>query len=131
VPCEKESSWAGVLADSEDCATFAYITTRCFETKRIKCSGPNPAWQDAIPLLETAVVLHSRNFAGLITDLQHNGVYYFQKLDSIFFVKVQRPDIAGVANLITTRSNSPPQVQRRLLVKFIENANGKQGFEKR
>jgi hypothetical protein len=33
VACEKETLWAGVLADLEDSATFAYITTRCFETR--------------------------------------------------------------------------------------------------
>lgn len=120
IPCDKESSWAGVLADSEDSATFAYITTRCFETKNIKCSGTNPAWKGAIPLIETAVVLHARDPTALTTALQHNATYFFQKLDSLFFVRVQRPDSAGVANLITSRSRSPPDVQRRLLVRFTE-----------
>lgn len=31
VPCQKQNSWVPVLADSEDCAIFAYISTKCFE----------------------------------------------------------------------------------------------------
>lgn len=116
VACEKESSWAGVLEDSEDSATFAYITTRCFETKSIKCSGPNPAWQGVIHLLETAVVLHARNPSALTTVLEHNTMYFFQKLDHLFFVKAQKSDPTGVANLKTV--GLPSKFQQRLLVRL-------------
>jgi hypothetical protein len=121
VACEKESSWVGVLADSEDSATFAYITTRCFETEKIKCNGPNPTWQGKMPFLETAVVPHARDPCLLETLLQDNATYFFQKLDHLFFVKVQKPDSTCVANLITSRSRLPPDIQRRLLVKFMED----------
>jgi hypothetical protein len=121
VACEKESSWVGVLADSEDSATFAYITTRCFETEKIKCNGPNPAWQGTMPFLETAVVPHARDPRVLETVLQHNATYFFQKLDHLFFVKVQKPDPTCVANLITSRSRLPPDIQRRLLVRAMED----------
>ncbi|KAF2475189.1 uncharacterized protein BDR25DRAFT_213279 [Lindgomyces ingoldianus] len=121
IPCEKESSWVGILADSEDCATFAYVSTKCLETKEIKCNGPDPAWKDAIPMLETAVVLHSKDPARLTGSLQHNATYFFQKLDSLFFVRVQRPDATGTANLVTSRSKSPMEIQRRVLVKLIQD----------
>ena len=39
------------MADSEDCATFAYISVRCLETEKI-----NVEWRNTIPLLETAVM---------------------------------------------------------------------------
>ena len=120
VPCKEESSWAGILADSEDCATFAYISTKCFETARIKCSGSNPTWKDTIPLLETAVVLHSTSPTALTAALQHNETYFFKKLNNLFFVKAQRSDMTGTANLITFRSISPPDIQRRLFVRFRE-----------
>jgi hypothetical protein len=120
VACENENSWAGVLADSEDSATFAYITTRCLETKKIKCSGPSPTWRSKIHLLETAVVLQGRDRSSPTTALQHNTTYFFQKPDRLFYVKAQRPDTADVANLITSRMTSPPDIQRRLLVRLTK-----------
>jgi tetratricopeptide (TPR) repeat protein len=118
VPCENESSWAGILADSEDCATFAYISTKCLETEKIKCSGPEPVWQNVILLLETAVVLHSIGPVTLTHTLQHNRTYFFQKLDDLFLVRVQKSDTAGTANLVPTRSIIPPEVQRRMFAKW-------------
>ena len=117
VPLEKQTSWAGVLADSEDSAAFCYITTRCFETGKIKCSGPNPVWRGEIPLLETAVMLHARDRSALAAALQHDKACYFQKMDDLFFVKVQRPVSSGVANLITKRSIIPRSMQIRLFAK--------------
>ncbi|GAB1317202.1 hypothetical protein MFIFM68171_07412 [Madurella fahalii] len=37
IPCEKENSWAGFLADSQDSATFAYMSRNCLETELVKC----------------------------------------------------------------------------------------------
>lgn len=37
--CEKTSLWARILADSEDCATFACITPLCLESENHKCRG--------------------------------------------------------------------------------------------
>ncbi|ETS78399.1 hypothetical protein PFICI_10461 [Pestalotiopsis fici W106-1] len=58
IPCEHESAWTKVLADSTDCATFAYITTLCLETDTIRCQGPNAIWKGTMPLMETAVIGH-------------------------------------------------------------------------
>jgi len=114
VPCEKESSWARVLADSGNSAAFAYISTKCFETEKIKCSGPNVAWQNTIPLLETAVVLRPKRSAMPTTDLQHNATHYFETLGKLLFVTVQKPDTRDTAKLITTSSFSQ-QIQQRLV----------------
>jgi hypothetical protein len=120
VACENRSSWVGVLADSEDSATFAYITTRCFETEKIKCSGLNPAWQGTMPFLETAVVPHARDPSLPENLLQHDRTYFFQKLDHLFFVKAQKPDPKCAAKLITSPSRIPPDIQRRMLLRIME-----------
>ncbi|KAI8930723.1 hypothetical protein NX059_012332 [Plenodomus lindquistii] len=120
IACERECSWAGVLADSEDSATFAYITTRCFETEKIKCSGPSPTWRSTVRLLETAVVLHGRDASSPTTALQHDVTYFFQKPDRLLYVKAQRPDTADVANLITSSMTNPLDIQRRLLVRLMK-----------
>ncbi|KAL3474771.1 hypothetical protein BJX99DRAFT_260030, partial [Aspergillus californicus] len=119
VPCQKQSSWARVLADSEDCATFAYISTKCFETEKIKCSGPGASWRNAILLLETAVVIHSKSALTPTSTLQHKSTYFFRKFDNPFFVAVQRPNIAGTAILTTLSSNFPGNIKQRVLEKFM------------
>lgn len=126
VPCEKDNSWFGILEESEDSATFAYITTKCFETSTIKCSGPSPIWKDAIPLLETAVVLYSANSSRTLAVLRHDATYYFQKLDHLFFVKVYRPELTGVAKLTASRSRSPFAYQQRLILRLAEDRRRQQ-----
>lgn len=119
VPCnKKENSWTHVLADSEDCATFAYISSKCFETERFRCSGGNASWRNTIPLLQTAVVLPSITPAGLAVALQHNATHFFQKLDSLFFVTVLRPNGSGTANLVTAPSSIPLGFRQRLYTTF-------------
>jgi hypothetical protein len=55
---ERKNSWLHILADSGDCATFAYIVTRCLETSKVKCRGPSACWHSTAPILETAVLRH-------------------------------------------------------------------------
>jgi hypothetical protein len=55
VPCRKENYWTRVLADSEEIATFAYMTADCLETDRVKCRGPESSWTNSTSLLWTAV----------------------------------------------------------------------------
>ena len=52
IPCENENLWAQILKDSEDCATFAYMTDICLETDEHRCQKTNP-WH--CPSLDTAV----------------------------------------------------------------------------
>jgi tetratricopeptide (TPR) repeat protein len=131
IACERENSWAGVLADSEDSATFAYITTRCFETTKIKCSGPSPTWRSTIRLLETAVILHGRDASSPTTALKHDVTYFFQKPDRLLYVKAQRPDTADVASLITSSMKSPLDIQRRLLVRLMKERKGRARLRER
>lgn len=56
--CEKSSLWARILADSEDCATFACITSLCLEIENNKCRGLKTApWHSVTNLLDTAVCM--------------------------------------------------------------------------
>jgi hypothetical protein len=55
IPCKAQSRWAQILADSEDCATFAYVTPKCLETDNVKCRGAFRTWQNATKMLATAV----------------------------------------------------------------------------
>jgi nucleoside phosphorylase len=114
IPCEKQSSWARILADSEDCATFAYVSSRCLETHTIKCNGPLRTWKNTTLLLETAVLCHSEN---PITNLENDRVYFFRKLDSFLYVKVQRRSETSAANLITSSTSIPRSLQRRLFMR--------------
>jgi hypothetical protein len=119
VPCQRQSSWARVLADSEDCATFAYISTKCFETERIKCSGPGASWRNAIILLETAVVVQSNSAPTAASTLQHRSTYFFKKIDSLFFVAAKRPDTAGIVVLTTLSDTFPRNIKQRVLEKLM------------
>ena len=47
IPCKAQTCWAQVIADAEDCATFAYVTPKCLETNHVKCRGSLRAWQNA------------------------------------------------------------------------------------
>ncbi|KAF3014746.1 hypothetical protein E8E14_009495 [Neopestalotiopsis sp. 37M] len=48
IPCEQENAWTKVLADSTDCATFAYITSLCLETDTIRYWSPFPIAQQSL-----------------------------------------------------------------------------------
>ncbi|KAI9148048.1 hypothetical protein HJFPF1_11869 [Paramyrothecium foliicola] len=111
------NKWTPVLADSDDCATFAYISTACLETANRKCQGPNPTWQGRIHLLETAVLCPTS--VGPWT-LHHEQTYFFQKLDNIlFWVRAQKDTAcrtlpATLVRLISIES-LPRDVIQRLL----------------
>ncbi|KAK3365018.1 hypothetical protein B0T24DRAFT_598336 [Lasiosphaeria ovina] len=55
IPCRRENYWARMIADSEDIATFAYMTTRCLETDKVKCRGSDASWANSTALFWTAV----------------------------------------------------------------------------
>ena len=62
IPCKKATSWAQMLADSPNCATFAYITSLCLETDECKCQKQQtPLWHNKSFILNTAVSRHVCN----------------------------------------------------------------------
>lgn len=118
VPLEGQSSWVRMLADSHDCATFAYITMQCFEAMNIKCRrlDPGPVHPNHITLLETAVVCPTQTSQAW--SLQNGEVYFFSKLDSIFWVKVEREHAARTSSLVELAAimSIPHDMKRRLYV---------------
>ena len=55
IPCKAQTCWAQIVADAEDCATFAYVTPKCLETNHLKCQGSLRAWQNASKMLVTEI----------------------------------------------------------------------------
>lgn len=93
--CEKTSLWARILADSEDCATFACITPLCFEVKKHKCRGLKTApWHNVTKMLDTAVCpqLSNRELKAVANTiapwtLKHNVSYWIGKSGSNLIVR--------------------------------------------
>jgi hypothetical protein len=115
IQCKDQSFWARLLADSEDCATFSYISCKCLESEGVKCRGPDPspAWQNATTLLETAIIHHQSASTAPPCTLEHNKAYYFKKLDSLFVVRVHRPDALKSARLVASQTTMPQRLQER------------------
>jgi hypothetical protein len=111
---DKKNSWMRVLSDSGDCATFAYIVTRCLETSTIKCRGPSPYWHSTAPLLETAVLRHDSRSTQPTSPLEHKKTYFFKKMDSLLQVTVERQSFAGPVSLYISPSSIPAKFRQRL-----------------
>ncbi|KAM5344778.1 hypothetical protein ACJ41O_010640 [Fusarium nematophilum] len=125
---ERETSWARLIADSEDCATFAYVTPKCLETRDLRCGGGNGSWRNAIPLLETAVMVCPATSPSPVgtpqpamavssSTLRHEETYYFKKDDRVLFVRAVRPEASEVARLVERGSNIPESFKNRLFAK--------------
>ena len=56
IPCNEKNAWTRILQDSESCATFAAVTSTCFEGHNHTCRDMvAPKWQDCNGFLSTAV----------------------------------------------------------------------------
>ncbi|KAB8216359.1 hypothetical protein BDV33DRAFT_207422 [Aspergillus novoparasiticus] len=99
IPLEGRTSWAKCLADSHCSATFAYVTMKCLETDSARCSGAQSPIRDHVYLLETTVSCHSKTNLSQWT-LRHREVYFFNKLDTMFWVEVRREDSRRSARLV-------------------------------
>lgn len=99
VPLGGRNSWVKILEDSHDTATFAYITMECLEAKHVQCKAAREARHEDICLLETTVTRAVRDRPDPWS-LKHEEVYFFAKLDSSFWVKVQREHKDGPASLV-------------------------------
>jgi hypothetical protein len=129
VPVHGASRWTPILADSDDCATFAYISNACLQSAGIKCRGqPEPSWQGEIFQLETAVICPENK--GRFT-VQHEKAYCFHKLDDLFWVKAQRLDENAQVMLVRLSSmeSLPRNMGRRLAV--LEEWNRKKRLQEK
>lgn len=141
IPCESQTCWARIIADAEDCATFAYITSKCLETKTVKCQGDKRAWQNLSKLLvtemspsrpkgepciniSTSVAVGSGPTAtsvpmmSMAWELEDRKTYYIKKLDSLLRVKAKKPSSLGnddVTHLEVLNSSLPQAIWKRIL----------------
>lgn len=124
MPCKNENYWARMLIDSEDSATFAYVTTQCLETAALKCSRPSPLWGNSTALLGTAVsqdrvaaayALAAAPGIGQWT-LKENEAYLIGRSDKVLYVQVKKP--SGLdPHLLVSLSTIPPEFLKRLFRK--------------
>ncbi|KAJ3557412.1 hypothetical protein NPX13_g9933 [Xylaria arbuscula] len=123
VPCRKENYWARIVADSEDIATFAYMTTQCLETDVVKCQGPSAYWANSTALLWTAVscceeeqLLRTASALPSPTHwkLKHLEAYLIGKPEAPLLVRVDRHDDQDEPRLFVSVSKIRPDFLWRL-----------------
>lgn len=150
VPCERRSAWTKILADTHDCATFAYITARCLETDAHLCQrnghaqGHIPRWRNEMPVMETAVgrvpaELAPSSFSSSSSstsssssssrlDLRHDARYFFQKINDRVFFTVRRLDATATAELVMGNYNLwnvPLEIWARISTRLNEELRRK------
>ncbi|CAJ0549240.1 Ff.00g028530.m01.CDS01 [Fusarium sp. VM40] len=114
---DEHNRWMPMLADSADCATFAYISNTCLEVASFKCRGPDPSWQGRVHLLETAV--HCPASTGSWT-LQPERAYFFQKVNNtLFWVKAQRDTPSGASPVALIRDMSVRSLPRDIVARLL------------
>nr|WHF58366.1 hypothetical protein [Aspergillus sp.] len=109
---DKANSWTRVLADSEDCATFAYISSKCLVTASLNCQGPWPSWRSTTPLLGTAIIRYSNGPVDASDPLPIKGKYFFKKPDSLLRVALEQT--TGALTLCVAPSSVPERMRQRL-----------------
>ncbi|KAM0083583.1 hypothetical protein ACKRZS_004168 [Fusarium odoratissimum] len=129
IPIERESFWARILADSEDVATFAYVTTMCFETDQVRCRGPTEPWMNSTSLFSTAVSLFQD---GLVTQrltpqqtrwtLKNAEAYLIGRVDAPLLIRVLRPNIQDEPELLVSMST--------IIAPFLRRWSRKQGYKR-
>ncbi|KAI1171258.1 hypothetical protein F4777DRAFT_65589 [Nemania sp. FL0916] len=126
IPCRRENYWTRMAADSEDIATFAYVTTQCLETDVVKCQGSQSYWANSTAILWTAVSCcdeerHLRASDALrsptVWKLKHSEAYLIGKPEAPLLVRVDRRDDHDEPRLLvsvsTIRSDFLLRLHRR------------------
>jgi hypothetical protein len=116
VPCENASLWAKILTDSENCATFACMTTLCLESREHKCQQTNP-WH--CPSLDTAVQqLRARKEPITMLpqswNLEVNCIYWIGRPESGLQARVVKPAGSLFPRLYVSKSGIPEKTRARL-----------------
>jgi hypothetical protein len=117
IPLEGQISWTRILADSDDCATFAYITMKCLETDSVKCSRSQGPFHGSIHLLETTVISPTPIVPVVSWTLKNNKAYFFSKLNSMFWVKVEREPLPVRLVALGIVQSVPRDILQRLYSK--------------
>ncbi|KAI1171316.1 hypothetical protein F4777DRAFT_566020 [Nemania sp. FL0916] len=119
IPYEEKHAWAGVLADSADCATFAYTSNECLEMDEFKCTGSARALGNALSFVETSVFRSGSASEPGPRSLQHSGKYFFQKYGKNYFVMAHKPNDVAIPKIVVTPfQNMSPKMMLRVLQRF-------------
>ena len=121
IPCEKyHHLWTRALADSETCATFAYITPKCWdEPNGLRCQQSCVAkWRNRVVSLDTAVCQHKcyqepqdQNHGSI---LKPGVPYWIGKPGLGLKAKVLESKTQCDMRLSITRSSMPESIRRRI-----------------
>jgi hypothetical protein len=122
IPCKKENYWTRIVADSEDHATFVYMTTDCLETDLVKCHGPRFSWLKSTAFLCTAVSCCDDRNAVSGTGaavpeswtLKDSESYLIGRVDAPLIVAVDRPNAQEEPRLLVSLTNIRPDILNRL-----------------
>ncbi|KAJ8129055.1 hypothetical protein O1611_g4576 [Lasiodiplodia mahajangana] len=122
IPCQRENYWARMVADSEDIATFAYVTTRCLETDVVKCRGSKAHWANSTALLWTAVSCYEERMLQTASTLsppvpwtlKHSEAYLVGKSEAPLFVQVERVNDRDEPRLLVSVSKIGLDILLRL-----------------
>jgi hypothetical protein len=120
--CEKTSLWARILADSDDCATFACITPSCLENRNYRCQNLIVApWHNVSNLLDTAVCQHlSIHDTQTVKDtiipwtLQNEVSYWIGKSGSSLIAQVRLTKEDPEPRLVVRQNAIPEKYRARL-----------------
>ena len=122
IPCEEDQHlWTRALADSETCATFAYVTPKCWdEPNGLKCQQSYiTKWRNRVVSLDTAVYqlkcYQEPQNQNLILILKPGIPYWIGKPGSSLKAKVLEPATQLDMQLSITRSLIPESFRRRIL----------------
>ncbi|KAF3492136.1 uncharacterized protein GIQ15_01653 [Arthroderma uncinatum] len=113
---DKVNSWVRVLADAEDCATFAYISTHCLVTQQVKCQGPPIAWRNTTPVLVTAILQHNETPSISLGPLDIRKAYFFKKPNLLLKVIAERQVASDDMTLLVSKSSIPARFRQRLFM---------------
>ncbi|KAK4444399.1 hypothetical protein QBC34DRAFT_442505 [Podospora aff. communis PSN243] len=121
LPCRKENYWARMIADSEDVATFAYMTTDCLETDVVRCRGSGGSWANSTALFWTAVSCCQedvpeveKTLPPVPWTLKHSEAYLIGQADAPLLVQVDRKKDNEEPQLLVSVSTIRPDILRRL-----------------
>ncbi|KAF4461265.1 WD repeat-containing [Fusarium albosuccineum] len=117
VSVNEHNRWMPMLADSVDCATFAYTSNTCLEVGSFKCRGPNPSWQGRVHILETAVHCPANRGSWA---LQPEQAYFFQKVNNtLFWVKARMDAAEGTLPVALIRDISIRTLPRDVVARLL------------
>jgi len=121
IACKEQTSWAQIIADDQECATFAYISSMCLETAHLKCRGNDRKWNNMSSTLITEVSYSKatgQTVAAMATlsQLQDRHSYYIVKNGDYLWLTAERVD-NDVAHLVVKRSRMPSGIWQRLIAR--------------